>query len=229
MRCVAQVEIDPFCRRVLAKHWPDVPRFEDVRTVTAADFTERVDVIAGGFPCQDISSAGDCVREGRGLDGERSGLWSEFRRLICDLRPPLVVVENVAALLVRGIDRILGELAESGYDAAWESLPAAAFGARHFRDRVFIVAASRVLDNSNKIAARSLTPNSEDRRRLSDAGIRHRIAGGPWSGEPGVSRVANGIPHRMDRCAALGNAVVPQIAEWIGRRIVAAAQIECAA
>lgn len=125
-----QVEIDPFCRAVLEKHWPTVRRYEDVRTVGSE--LERVDVLCGGFPCQDISVAG----RGAGIDGARSGLWSHFARLIGELRPAYVVVENVTALLTRGLGRVLGDLAARGYDAEWDCLPASAFGANHRRDRI---------------------------------------------------------------------------------------------
>lgn len=136
MTCKWQVEIDPFCQRVLAKHWPHVKRYGDIRTVGEL---EGVDLIAGGFPCQDISYAG----AGAGIDGARSGLWGEMLRIIRLVRPQFVLVENVSALLTRGIERVLGELAASGYDAEWQSLPAAAFGAPHIRDRVFILAYSK--------------------------------------------------------------------------------------
>jgi DNA (cytosine-5)-methyltransferase 1 len=136
---VAFCEIDTFCRRVLAKHWPTVRQYDDVRTLTA-DALERdgiaVDVICGGFPCQDISLAG----LGEGMDGARSGLWSEIRRLVCDLRPSFVLVENVAALLGRGLDRVLGDLAALGYDAEWHCIPVGRLGAPHESDRVWIVA-----------------------------------------------------------------------------------------
>jgi DNA (cytosine-5)-methyltransferase 1 len=133
--CRWQVEIDDYANRILAKHWPAVRRWPDVRTWPQAD-TEPVDIICGGFPCQDISHAG----QKQGIDGDRSGLWGEFRRIIGDLRPAVVLVENVAALLVRGMDRVCGELAESGYDAEWDVIPASAVGAPHIRERVFIVA-----------------------------------------------------------------------------------------
>lgn len=137
---VAFCEIDPFCRRVLAKHWPEVPIYEDVRTLDAVrldgDGIGRIDVICGGFPCQDISLAG----KGAGLEGERSGLWSEIARLAGELRPRFVIVENVAALLGRGLDRVLGDLAEIGFDAEWHCIPASAIGARHGRDRIWLVA-----------------------------------------------------------------------------------------
>ena len=163
MRTVAFCEIDPYCRRVLAKHWPDVPVWGDIRTLTCEwimanatgnDVARRrhsggdqpnaerisenaaIDVICGGFPCQDISVAG----KGAGLAGERSGLWSEYARIIGEVRPRYVIVENVAALLGRGIERVLGDLAALGYDAEWDCIPASAVGAPHRRDRVWLVA-----------------------------------------------------------------------------------------
>src|SRR5690606_28720166 len=105
------------------RHWPDARRFDDVRTVGAHNLAP-VDLICGGFPCQDISVAG----KGAGLDGERSGLWVEFARIVRELRPRFVVVENVPALLARGFGRVLGDLAACGYDAEWDCIPAAAVG-----------------------------------------------------------------------------------------------------
>jgi DNA (cytosine-5)-methyltransferase 1 len=136
MECRWQVEIDPFARRVLEKHWPNVMRWDDVKTFPPEQLEKyKVDLICGGFPCQDISYAG----KGAGIDGERSGLWAQYARIIRDLRPRYVVVENVAALLTRGLGRVLGDLAALGYDAEWECLPAAAVGAPHIRDRIFIL------------------------------------------------------------------------------------------
>ena len=129
-----QCEIDPFARQVLAKHWPNTRRFEDVRSVD--ENAPAVDLICGGFPCQDLSYAGN----GAGLEGARSGLWFEYLRVVRALRPRCVVVENVPALLTRGLGVVLGGLAESGYDAQWDCLPAAAVGAPHRRDRLFVVA-----------------------------------------------------------------------------------------
>ena len=136
---VAFCEIEPFPRKVLAKHWPKVPCYDDIRTLTAARLAAdgiAVDAICGGFPCQDISTAG----QGRGLDGERSGLWFEYARLVGELRPKYVIVENVAALLGRGLEQVLGSLAKIGYDAEWHCISAAAIGAPHRRDRVWIIA-----------------------------------------------------------------------------------------
>ena len=139
---VAFCEIEDFPRRVLAKHWPSVPCYRDVRELTAERLAAdgiAVDVICGGFPCQDISTAG----KGAGLAGERSGLWSEIARLVGELRPRYVIVENVSALLGRGLGTVLGDLAEIGYDAEWHCIPASHVGAPHRRDRIWIVAYPR--------------------------------------------------------------------------------------
>jgi DNA (cytosine-5)-methyltransferase 1 len=139
---VAFCEIEPFPRKVLAKHWPEVPIYDDVRTLTAQRLAAdgiAVDVICGGFPCQDISTAG----KGAGLAGERSGLWSEIARLVGELRPSYVIVENVSALLGRGLGTVLGDLAALGYDAEWHCIPASHVCAPHRRDRIWIVAYPR--------------------------------------------------------------------------------------
>lgn len=140
---VAFCEIEPFPRKVLAKHWPEVPIYDDVRTLTADDIG-AIDVITGGFPCQDLSCAG---RQAGMDEGTRSGLWSEILRLAGDLRPSFIIVENVAALLSGPSDkpgqwfgRVLGDLAEIGYDAEWEIISAAAVGAIHLRERIWIIA-----------------------------------------------------------------------------------------
>jgi DNA (cytosine-5)-methyltransferase 1 len=133
--CKWQVEIDDYATRVLERHWPDVHRERDIRQCGRHNL-ERVDCIIGGFPCQDISYAG----KGAGLDGARSGLWYEFARIVCELEPRIVCVENVSALLTRGLDQVLGTLASFGFDAEWHCIPAAAVGAPHIRDRVFVLA-----------------------------------------------------------------------------------------
>lgn len=136
---VAFCEIDPYCRAVLRKHWPDVRQYEDVRELTAGQLRADgivPDVICGGFPCQDISVAG----KGGGIEAERSGLWREIARLAGELRPHYIIVENTAALLGRGLGRVLGDLATLGFDAEWHCIPASAVGAPHGRDRVWILA-----------------------------------------------------------------------------------------
>lgn len=214
MICKWQVEIDQYANGVLARHWPTVRRWPDVRTWPQPD-TERVDVICGGFPCQDISFAG----RGAGLDGERSGLFFEAVRVVRQLRPPIVVLENVAALLVRGMDRVLGTLAEIGYDAEWHCIPAAAVGAPHRRDRVFIVANA----SSLRFAAVQDRPQANRQQQAArQRWLQQSLRDARWISEPDVRRVDDGIPDRVDRLRCLGNAIVPQVAEWIGRRIVEA-------
>ncbi len=139
---VAFCEIDPVCRGLLAHHWPEVPCYDDITTLTAERLAAdgiSVDAICGGFPCQDLSFAG----KGAGLAGERSGLWREYARLIRELRPRVVIVENVSALLGRGLGDVLGDLSEIGYDVVWDCIPASAVGAPHRRDRLWIVAYAR--------------------------------------------------------------------------------------
>jgi DNA (cytosine-5)-methyltransferase 1 len=128
------VERDPYCQRILRKHWPTVPIHDDITTFNPEPGS--ADVVVGGFPCQDISQAG----KGAGLAGERSGLFYELLRVVCVVRPRYVVLENVAAILGRGLDEVLGALAEAGYDAEWACIPAAAVGACHQRDRWWCVA-----------------------------------------------------------------------------------------
>jgi DNA (cytosine-5)-methyltransferase 1 len=210
MRCAWQVEIDDYATRILAKHWPDVPRFRDVRRVGAHNLP-RVDMLAGGFPCQGISDAGQ--REG--FDEPRSGLWREFSRIIHELRPRYVLVENVAALLDRGIDRVLGELATLGYDAEWSVLSSCALGASHTRERLFIVAYTNGqhgqagMGHFTQFGATALSsrnPTPSPRQRL--------------GATPGIPRGADEFPYRMERTQRLGNAVDPNVAEFIGRCIM---------
>lgn len=131
---VWQVECEPFPLGVLAEHWPEATRYTDVKKV--GNELAPVDIICGGFPCQDISNAGNRA----GIGGARSGLWSEFARIVGVVRPRFVVVENVSALLARGMGVVLRDLASLGYDAIWDCVPAAAVGAPHRRDRLFVVA-----------------------------------------------------------------------------------------
>jgi DNA (cytosine-5)-methyltransferase 1 len=237
MRTVAFCEINQFCRKVLAKHWPGIPCYDDVRTLTAEKLRTdgiSVDVICGGFPCQDISSAG----LGVGITGERSGLWKEYARIVGEVRPRFVIVENVSALLSRGLDVVLGDLAALGFDAEWHCIPAAAVGAPHRRDRIWIIAypsegndgifePQQGSRQESKSGSGSLSPimgysdlpssythSSEGSPRATDC----QSSG--WPPEPNVDRVAHGVPARVDRLQSLGNAVVPQIPEIIGRAIV---------
>lgn len=235
MRVLWHCEAEPFARRVLEHHWPGIPCYEDVRELRGAD-VEPVDILAGGFPCQDLSRAGTRT----GLDGARSGLWSEYARLVGELRPRYVCVENVPGILVRGLERVLGDLAALGYDAEWDCLSASAFGAPHVRDRFWLVAypqsdgrrprgtrrPPRCGEEPAQQAHPRQVPNADSGRHgtppLALRAGRERVEHGRWwPDEPAVARVAHGLPDGVDRRRALGNALVPGIAEWIGRRIVA--------
>ncbi len=231
-----QVEIDDFCRRVLAKHWPDVPRFKDVRMLTGAEL-ERVDLIAGGFPCQPVSYAGQ-----RRAQADARWLWPEFARFIRVLRPSLVLVENVPGLYQRGLGIVLADMAASGYDAEWDCLPAFAFGAPHLRWRVLVVAHARGLESRPQPlgepwrgtptepghdGAAELVADADRDRQLQPIGVFGQEWRRPgdqswWAVEPDVGRVAHGVPSRVDRLRGLGNAVVPQVVEFIGRRLLEA-------
>jgi DNA (cytosine-5)-methyltransferase 1 len=255
-RTVWQVERDPFCLRVLARHWPHAERFTDVCTATALP---PVDIICGGFPCQDISILGT----GDGLDGARSGLWSEYRRIIGEIEPACVVAENVEALTKRGLDRVVADLANLGYVGEWHMVSAASVGAPHRRNRIFIIAThpERVQlrqqqgwgsgsgGEGSPVAGHDGAP-----RHASHADVSRRDRGGiPGRGAPSAadthvasnwweSRPAPSPVRRMDdgfsigldgsrrrrrppndkrRLHALGNAVVPQVAEVVGRRVAA--------
>lgn len=201
--CRWQVENEPHCTAVLAEHWPAVRRYGDIRDVRP-DELEPVDLVAGGFPCQDVSDAGQHA-DPAGIHGERSGLWVEMLRIVRHLRPRYVLVENVPGLLVRGLGVVLGDLADIGYDAEWDCLPAAAIGARHLRARVWILAYPIGLGPS----AEALDFQQPERSHW-------------WDTEPRLERVADGLPRSVvePRDRALGNAVVPQVAEHIGRRLM---------
>ena len=203
MKIAWQVEIDPFCRQVLEKHWPHVPKYGDIRQIRG-DELEPVDLIAGGFPCQPVSVAG----KRKGQKDER-WLWPEFARIIRVVRPQYVLVENVPGLLVREMGDVLGDMAEMGYDAEWFVFPARAVGAAHLRERVFIF-------------AHPPGPGLE-RCRLSEfqpTTPLETITRDTLLSESAIVRNRNGVPHYVDRIGALGNAVVPQVAEVIGKAIM---------
>ena len=138
LQTVAFCEINPFCRKILTKHWPSVPIFTDITAIHKEDLKAllRIDLIAGGFPCQDISVAG----KGGGIKAKRSGLWKEFARLINEVRPKYAIIENVANLRSKGLIAVLQDLWAIGYNAEWHCIPASAFGAPHRRDRIWIIA-----------------------------------------------------------------------------------------
>lgn len=191
---VFQCEADAWCRSILAHHWPSALRFDDVRAVGAHN-APRCDVLCGGFPCQDVSYAG----KGAGLAGERSGLWFEFARVVRELRPRVVVVENVAALAHRGLDAVLGSLSEAGYDAVWFDVRASDVGAPHRRERLFIVA-WHVADGESK----RRRPHGQRRRgSLADAGV-----GGEDVADPAFMLLGVGDDHA--RSAGDGGGAIPE-------------------
>jgi DNA (cytosine-5)-methyltransferase 1 len=218
MLTVAFCECDPYARRVLAKHWPEVPCYDDVRTLTA-DRLEAdgisVDVICGGFPCTDISRASPTKS---GLDGERSGLWREFARLIRELRPRYALVENVAAILDDGMGAVLRDLSESGYDAEWSVVSACSLGAPHMRQRVFVVAYPN--GEHGWTGLRHTASQSQRALQAIDHLARSRAGWAAWMEDPSaLYGGADGVAFGMDRNRAVGNSLVPQIPEMIGRAI----------
>ena len=238
MSCIWQSEIEPYACQVLAKHWPDIPNLGDIRDI---DWTtvERADLVAGGYPCQPFSLAGSR----KGEDDSRH-LWPMFADCIRVVRPRYALLENVSGHLGLGFGSVQRDLAEIGYDARWDCIPAAALGAPHLRDRVFVVATRRTPRDTDS-QSQSRQPKHGSTRpwpspmaytsseRLEEATSREQstqhdfrrslVRGKPtWPTEPNVGRVADGIPRRMDRLRGLGNAVVPQVAEHIGNIIMEA-------
>ena len=231
-RTVCAVEFDPYARRVLLARQRDgaLPRFpiwDDVRTFDGKPWRGHVNVISGGFPCQDISAAG----KGAGLAGARSGLWSEMARIVREVRPGHVFVENSPVLTSRGLCRVLGDLAALGYNARWGVLGAHHVGAPHKRDRIWIVASDA--DGERGWAQQIGEPGSEDQTELRDDGPPELVAnpagfyaqrfdnrqrerkpwrGGWWETEPELGRVADGVANRVDRLRAIGNGQVPAVA-----------------
>jgi len=211
-KIVWQSEIDPYACKILKKHWAEVPNHGDIKQIDWAT-VEPVDIICGGYPCQPFSIAG----KRQGSDDPRH-LWRWVREAISELRPRYAILENVRGHLSMGGSQVVGELAEIGYDAEWELVSAASQGAPHIRERLFILAYPQREWNGEH----GQPADVADPRRFwsSDFG---REEGNErwewWSNQPTVGRVAYGIPNRVDRLRGLGNAVVPQVAEYIGRLI----------
>lgn len=233
------VEREPFCQRILTKHWPTVPIHDDI--CTFAPPAGSADIITGGFPCQDISQAG----KGAGLAGKRSGLFYELLRVIRLVGPRYVVMENVAAITSRGMDTVLGALAEAGYDAEWACIPAAAVGACHQRDRWWCIAyaqsmlshggtskqqgkpgrqqvpelrdgdwADAVYSDSERQQERQPASQSKKPQQPAWPDAPRRLSP-DWRSyvfEPVLCRGNDGLSNRAHRLRALGNAVVPQVA-----------------
>jgi DNA (cytosine-5)-methyltransferase 1 len=213
---VAFCENDENARTKLRETWPDVPIYEDIRSLTGGQIGS-VDVICGGFPCQDISRAG----KGAGLFGKRSGLWAEMLRLISELRPSYAIIENVSRLRSNGLVTVLQNLYEVGYDAEWHCIPGYAVGSPQERDRVFIVAYPMQSGRSGRRpgwVGRWISGSEEARQNgwcgNAEADVQF------WA-EPPVARVADGLPQDVIDCRLMGNMVIPKKIEMIGRAILA--------
>jgi DNA (cytosine-5)-methyltransferase 1 len=216
MRTVWQVEYDDWARGKLDENFPHTKKFKDVREVGKRNL-EQVDLIAGGFPCTDVSIAKE---NGRGLDGDASGLWKEHFRILCELRPQYALIENVARLAVFGLDRILCDLAAIGFNAEWQVLSGAAFGSPDERERLFIFAYTGPPRLSRCFHDGSL--RIESRTTPTEFGNRSVTCGGWWAENRANIRMGDGLPLRVSRklVRGYGNAVKPPVARWIGERII---------
>jgi DNA (cytosine-5)-methyltransferase 1 len=259
-----QCEIDPYCRKVLARHWPGVPCHPDVEDLPCD--LGPVDLVAAGYPCQPFSLAGT-----RAGDGHEHYLWPAIVGALRMVRPGHVLLENVPGHLSLGWDRVLGDLAALGYDVEWTCIPAAAVGAPHLRWRLFAIAHANGDSESsvpvNAFSGRGVVVSDTDRDGVREQPVTELGCSGAtvfadngeewaladavgaglaimrreprndgeecpttkrdgdgrrhWESEPAVGRVANGVPNRLDRMRTLGNAVVPQVAELVGRHLLA--------
>tara|TARA_Y100000114_G_C11686380_1_gene291266 strand:- start:104 stop:835 length:732 start_codon:yes stop_codon:yes gene_type:complete len=211
-KTVWQIEQNKYCQGILKKHWPKAILHNDIREIDY-DKIQTVDIICGGFPCQGVS----CSGKGKGIEGdERSGLWRQMHRLINHLQPRVAVMENVPALLWkgRGMHVVMSDLASIGYDAEWCTISARQFGAPHLRKRVFIVA------YPNSPRTQIQTQRKQPSKQMSGGSSENRPT--YWHKgtiKSGICRVDDGISGRVDRIKALGNAIVPQCSEYIGRCI----------
>lgn len=210
MTCAWQVEIDGFCQRVLAKHWPNVKRYGNIRTLDTGEL-ERVDLICGGFPCQPVSVAGKHLAQ-----ADERWLWPEFNRVVSALRPRFVLVENVPGLTSLGLANVLSDLARSGYNAEWDCLAAGYFGAPHLRERIYLLAYPNEEYGKTRVGPVSLRQGAVFAGRDCESFPIWLQASDSFIGmDDGVSPAvytAEGM--------AYGNAVIPQVVQWLGERIM---------
>lgn len=219
METVAFCEIDPYCQRVLAKHWPGVKIHDDITKLNGKQYAGAIDVICGGFPCQDIS-VGHNWTEAKGIEGKRSGLWWEYHRIIRETAPKFIIIENVAALRTRGLGRVLQSLDEIGYVGEWHVIPGTAVGAEHRRERVWIIAHHQSIRMERLWPEGFIKPQS-----LAEPLLPLRNGDGQWEIEPDLRRSDDGIPAGLATLElhAIGNSILPQMAEAIGKGILKAA------
>ena len=251
MSTKAMCEKDPYCRKVLAKHWPSLKIHEDIRDLDGKEYANSIDVVCGGFPCQPFSTAG----RKRGSEDDRH-LWPEMLRIIHESKPRWVIGENVSGFINMALDDVSLDLESEGYEVRAFVLPACAVDARHRRDRVFIIAHVADTHGEGELQQEGLErevgrwsgdsgKESESMAYATDAGLQRRTLGGDiagegqiaieqssrfgelrrgqeWPVEPSLPRMAHGVPNRVDRVKALGNAVVPQLIQAIGELVLAA-------
>ena len=215
-KTVCAVEIEDYPRRVLLARQRDsilskFPIWDDIKTFDGREWRGRVDVVSGGFPCQDISCAG----KGKGISGERSGLWAEMARVISEVQPRFVLVENSPMLTLRGLGVVLGDLAQMGYDARWGVLGADAAGANHHRARIWVVAHSTKERRPGQYAGEADGQDRHPGRYATQvpADTEQWLAGLHWQGVSPVCRVDDGVAHWAHRFAAIGNGQVPAVAK----------------
>ena len=209
-------EIDQYCIELYQKRFPDSIQLGDIKKIDSNKLPAVKWIISGGFPCQDISVAG----KGAGIEGKRSGLWFTYADIISRLRPRFAIMENVGALTIRGLDAVLGSLAEIGYNAEWQDIRAEDMGAPHKRERIWIVAypgceLREQGDTAGMETGQAKRSTSELHNQSSSKGQRENY----WTIEPPVGRLVDGLPSRVDRLKGLGNAIIPQIAEMLFRLI----------
>tara|TARA_R110002111_G_scaffold41099_1_gene76444 strand:+ start:200 stop:982 length:783 start_codon:yes stop_codon:yes gene_type:complete len=228
MSTVAFCELDPYCVKVLNKHWPDTPIHNDVKELDGHQYRGSVELVCGGFPCQPFSDAGPK----NGTSDDRH-LWPEMFRIIKECRPRWVIGENVSGFINMALDDVCLNLESEGYEVRTFVLPACSVDARHRRDRVFIVGYTREWGelqnvpnpNNQGLQGRAIPCNTESEGPTAEqliAGYSERLSGGNWPSESGILRISHGVPNRVDRVKAVGNAVVPQLIKTIGELVLAA-------
>ena len=221
-----QVEQDQFCQSILAKHWPNATIYNDVRTVGAHNL-QPIDILLGGFPCQDISIAG----QQRGIkDGTRSGLWWEMHRIIMEIRPRIVIMENVPNIIAVGGKTVVGSLAKIGYNCEWSIISARQFGAPHLRKRWFGIAYPHGIGSNKTTHGRINQINNKGPTIQCGRSQGKESTQTYWQHNPPpqstICGMDDGVPNRVVKLKALGNAIVPQCSEYIGKRVLASGLLD---